>query len=216
MPSNRGHLSGTVVAGRYEAYRLLGSGGMGDVYLAYRVEDQRPVALKVLHSQLGHLPNVLERFRREADLARRVPTAHTPEIYETGTSEDGTHFIAMELLEGESLDAHLNRVRPDPRRAVELLGRIAEALEAAHAVGIVHRDLKPQNVFVANRDGAPLEVRLLDFGVARMLDDASGMTSASTVLGTAGSSPPSRPTGARRSWVRTPTCSPSARSCTGR
>jgi predicted Ser/Thr protein kinase len=186
--AQHGRLSGAVVAGRYEIGEILGRGGMGEVYQAHRRDDGRTVAVKVLHAHMEHSTEIRERFKREAALAARLPSAHVAELYEYGTTDEGYQFLAMELLRGEDLGAVLrrrNRVPPD--ELLPIVDDVAAALEAAHGAGIVHRDLKPQNIFLVPREGGGTHAKLVDFGIARLLEDAGhGMTQSAAVLGTAG------------------------------
>ncbi len=182
-----GRLSGSTMGGEYEVLELLGRGGMGEVYAA-RDRSGAPLAIKVLHAQLGAQPEMLERFRREAQALETLGNAHVPRMRGIGTTASGDHYIVMERLEGEDLGAFLRRRgRLTPEQVVELVGAIATALDAAHAAGFVHRDLKPQNIFVTAED--PLAIRLLDFGVSRLLsnaDDQLGLTRTAMVIGSPG------------------------------
>lgn len=185
-----GRLTGSILSNEYALGELLGRGGMGEIYAARTISDERQVAVKVLHGNLVDDDAVLERFRREAEVAARVPTVHTAEMLGVGTDTAADlHFIAMELLRGEDLAAYLRRrgtLAPD--ELLPLARGIATALDAAHAAGVVHRDLKPQNVFlVTGADGEPPAIRLLDFGVSKVLDDARArLTQTNAVIGTLG------------------------------
>ena len=184
----RDPLIGQVVADRYRITGLLGRGGMGTVYDATHLQMKRRVALKVLRRDLTADPTMARRFEREARAASRVQGPGVVTLYDFGRSEDGLLYIAMELLEGESLAARLSREGALPwRDAVTIARAIAEALVAAHQADVVHRDLKPENVSI---NGAG-EVRVLDFGIARILetevDDSSGelpLTQAGAIVGT--------------------------------
>jgi len=182
-----GRLSGSTMGGEYEVLELLGRGGMGEVYAA-RDRSGAPLAIKVLHAQLGAQPEMLERFRREAQALEKIGSAHVPRMRGIGQTAGGDHYIVMERLEGEDLGAFLRRRgRLAPEQVSALVGAIATALDAAHAAGLVHRDLKPQNIFVTAED--TLEIRLLDFGVSRLLDtagDPHGLTRSAIVIGSPG------------------------------
>jgi hypothetical protein len=165
-----GRLSGLRM-GSYQLGELLGRGGMGEVYAARR-DDGSPVALKVLHAHLGAETGARARFRREADLVRRLPAQIVAQVHEVGTGPGDTDFIAMELLTGEDLGALLRRrSRLTLHETSTLALHVARALAQAHAASVVHRDLKPSNVFLV--EGQLDQVRLLDFGIARLYDAPS-------------------------------------------
>ncbi|MGE0711215.1 MAG: protein kinase [Planctomycetota bacterium] len=167
--------------GAFRLERLLGRGGMGAVFRAVQEPIGRRVALKVLLAGEGAAPDQVERFLREARAAGRLNHAHVVPIYEVGLAE-GVHFIAMELVEGPSLAGLIEREGAlPPRRALSLLEQTARGVAAAHAAGIVHRDLKPHNVLVAPGDVA----KVMDFGLARELDEGSHhLTASGALIGT--------------------------------
>ncbi|MDB4996109.1 MAG: protein kinase [Myxococcaceae bacterium] len=157
-----------LVANRYEILAMLGSGGMGTVYRARDRELDEVVALKVLKSELAASLGILERFRREVKLARRVTHKNVARTFDIG-EHGGDRFLTMELIEGEMLGAHLARRGRVPLRDVIRIGRdVCAGLAAAHAAGVLHRDLKPENVILA-RDGRAV---ITDFGIARALAQA--------------------------------------------
>ena len=164
--------------GPYLLEERLGSGGMGTVYRAVHGETQQRVALKVLFPELAAVPDVRARFVREGMALEAVNHAGVVRAIASGSDGDFT-YLAMELVEGESLEAALQR-GVDVREVPRLIVAIADALSAAHAAGIVHRDLKPANVLLA-RDGA---VKLVDFGVARFETPDGTLTHTDAVLGT--------------------------------
>lgn len=176
--------SGDIVAGRYSLEHPLGEGGMGSVWRARHLELGCPVAVKFPHARRAALPSGTARFRREARAAAKLRNAHVVRILDLGI-EHGTSYLVMELLEGESLKARLERDRTwSLAQAVELARQAAIALDSVHAAKIVHRDLKPSNLFVATEGDGEI-VKLLDFGVAKWFDDADLAPDGSTESGLA-------------------------------
>ena len=151
--------------GRYEIRSLLGSGGMGEVYLAHDMQLRRPVALKLLPPEFTHNDERLGRFKQEAFAASALNHPNILTIYEIG-SEDDLYFIATEFIDGVSLRERMSKEELTIEQVLDLGGQIASALAAAHAAGIVHRDIKPENVMV-RRDGY---VKVLDFGLAKLAE----------------------------------------------
>jgi serine/threonine-protein kinase len=163
-------LAGQTLARRYDLLQELGAGGFGSVYRAYDRELDELVALKVIHPDLVAQPAMLERFRQEVKLARRVTHVNIARTFEL-TSADGVVFCTMELVDGESLRQRLVRQGRLPvSEAIAIAAELCDGLGAAHAAGVVHRDIKPDNVLIA-ADG---RVVLADFGVASAAADASG------------------------------------------
>src|SRR5688500_10888297 len=142
---------------------------MGTVYRARDRELDEIVALKIVRPEIATRPDVIERFRREVKLARRVTHPNVARTYELG-EDQGTRFLTMEYVEGESLARVLSRrQRLPPERAVPLLAAVCDALAAAHAAGVVHRDIKPDNVLVTSTG----RVVVTDFGIAASVVDPS-------------------------------------------
>lgn len=159
---------GALLVGKYRITRELGRGGMAAVYEAEHVDIGKKVAIKVLAAELASSAIVVERFIREARAAASVKSPHIVEVYDSGRLEDDRPFIAMELLEGESLYDRMARVRLiDSRATVRIIGQVAKGLMKAHAVGIVHRDLKPENIHLCKSDDGDEIAKILDFGLAK-------------------------------------------------
>jgi len=170
---------------RFRLVRRLGKGGMGTVFLAEQIGvGNRPVALKVLNRKLLDDPDFPLRFQNEAGSTGRIHHPNVVTIYESAQSDDGTPYIAMEFLEGESLREVLKQrgALPLPEVA-EILQQAAGGLNAAHELGIIHRDLKPDNLFLTHGDEGELVVKVVDFGIAK-LRESSTHTMTGTVLGT--------------------------------
>jgi serine/threonine protein kinase/Flp pilus assembly protein TadD len=149
--------------GRYEIRAQLGVGGMGEVYLAQDTKLDRKVALKILPPEVAANQDRMRRFTQEAKAAAALNHPHIAHIYEIGEA-DGTHFIAMEYVEGQSLEAEINGRALDTAEIVTISTQIADALDEAHSRGITHRDLKPSNIVITPRG----QVKVIDFGLAKM------------------------------------------------
>src|SRR5271170_5790343 len=159
---------GTVLAGKYKVTRELGRGGMAAVYEAENRSIGKRVAVKVLAAELANSSIVIERFFREARAAASVKSPHIVEVYDSGRLEDGRPFIAMELLEGESLYDRMAHVRLiDAQSTVRIIGQVAKGLMKAHAANIVHRDLKPENIHLCKGEDGEEIAKILDFGLAK-------------------------------------------------
>jgi eukaryotic-like serine/threonine-protein kinase len=179
-------LVGRVLADRYEIERELGRGGMGVVYRARHVTLGRPVAIKVLHAKLSADPAVSKRFDREALAASKLDHPNCVQVIDFGTTADGLEYLVMQFLDGKELRDELGWPM-NPRRAARLASQVLRALEHAHRKGLVHRDLKPENVFIVRDDDGEEQVKLVDFGIVKLLD-AEGvhekLTRAGLVFGT--------------------------------
>ncbi len=176
-------LIGTTIAGRYLIEDVVGEGGMATVYRARHRLVDRPCAVKIMSPALAGNKVVRERFRREAKSAQKLAHPNIIEIFDQGELEDGTIYLVMELLVGESLAALVERGRVPLDQALPQWIQIARALARAHDFEVIHRDLKPENIFLARAaDGSEI-VKLLDFGIARSLQDPR-LTGAGEVFGT--------------------------------
>jgi eukaryotic-like serine/threonine-protein kinase len=169
---------GELIAGRYELEKLVGSGGMSNVFRAHDRLLERNVALKILHEQYTRDDDYVERFRREARAVARLAHPNIVTVIDRG-EQDGRQFIVFEYIDGQNLK-ELTRHGPlEVHEAIGLTLQVARALSFAHNRGLVHRDVKPQNVLL-NEDG---QAKVTDFGIARSLD-VQGVTQTGTVLGT--------------------------------
>ncbi|MFO0617140.1 MAG: serine/threonine-protein kinase [Polyangiaceae bacterium] len=161
---------GDVVTSNVRLVRMLGKGGMGSVWIARHASLDVDVAVKFVSRELltGGDPLVVERFKREAKLAAKIESPHVVRVFDQGVTAEGTPYIVMELLRGESLFDRVARVgRIAPRDAARIVTEVAVGLGAAHAIGVIHRDIKPHNVFLA-RSSDGLEIsKILDFGIAK-------------------------------------------------
>jgi len=173
------------VQGRYQLVRLLGQGGMGQVFLARDQRLQRDVAIKVLHGETPLDAETRAQLAHEAVAVARIGHPGVVDVFDLGELDDGSAFIVMEYLSGRALSEEIARHgRGSPQQVASLLRQTAAALGAAHRMGVVHRDIKPQNVFLSQSAGG-FQARLLDFGVARVAGAGTGVTSGSGgILGT--------------------------------
>src|SRR5262245_11397281 len=173
------------IGGRYKPIRKLGEGSMGFVFEVEHAGTGDRLALKVMRTHADPLPGVVERFKREARTAARIKSENVVRVIDADVAPElgGLLYIVMELLEGVDLERGSEQPHP-PVLVIEWLRQVASGLDKAHALGIVHRDLKPENLFVTTDEhGAPL-VKILDFGVAKTLEDAPGTTQSGQLLGT--------------------------------
>ena len=179
---------GTVIGGRYRIEMHIGRGGMGSVYAVRHVNTDEALALKVLNPALAENAETVERFRTEAKAPVRIGTENVVRVVDADVSAElgGVPFMVMELLSGRDLGTELKRRGALPAgEVVVYLSQVARALDKAHAIGIVHRDLKPANLYLTQReDGAPL-VKILDFGIAKLVDGVGGeLTQDGAIFGT--------------------------------
>ncbi len=184
---------GTMLAGRYVIEDVIGEGGMATVYGAVHKLTGRPVAIKIMNPMLATDVVVRERFRREAKNAQKLAHPNIIDIFDQGDTEDGTAYIVMERLNGESLAEVVARGPMDVDRAITLMSQIARALARAHDLEIIHRDLKPENVFICKREDSEV-AKLLDFGIAKSRFD-SRLTNQGELFGTPQYMAPERITG---------------------
>lgn len=170
----------------YRVLRLLGSGGMGEVYLVQHPRLPRQEALKVLRADLSSDPSFRERFIREADLASGLRHPHIVGVHDRG-EHDGQLWIAMDYIEGTDAGHLLNKKYPAGMPVdlvLPIVNAVASALDYAHKKGLLHRDVKPANIIVADPYGGDTDVFIADFGIARPLEDISGITTTNMTVGT--------------------------------
>ncbi len=174
--------------GEYEVEKKIGEGGFGSVYRAVHPLIGKTAAIKVLNRQYSSNPQMVSRFISEARAVNQIRHRNIIDIFSFGTLEDGRQYFVMELLEGMPLDAYLKeKGRLAPEQAIPILRSVARALDAAHAAGIAHRDLKPENVFLTFDEDGTAFPKLLDFGIAKLLQTdatASGAGGPKTRTGT--------------------------------
>jgi serine/threonine protein kinase len=192
-------LFGRLIADRYRIVDLLAEGGMGAVFLAEHVVLKSPVAMKLLQPEARNLPELVERFQREAVVGAHIKHPHIASATDFGALPDGAYYLVLELVEGTTLDSVLKEGPLPPRRAIAITSQIADALSALHERGVVHRDIKPGNVMLLERAGVASRsdfVKVIDFGLARLdpnrlpvndpddLEPDERLTSAGVVIGT--------------------------------
>ena len=182
-------LIGMVVSDRYRIIRKIGEGGMGAVYQAEHALIEKRIALKILFQDLTRRPDLVARFLQEAKSASRIGQENVIDISDFGQTADGLVYIAMEFLDGQDLGRLLKTERSMPwLRARPILMQITKALRAAHGHGIIHRDMKPENVYLISREGRADFVKVLDFGIAKVVsaDEADGprLTQTGMIFGT--------------------------------
>lgn len=176
---------GKVIDGRYEIQAKVGEGGMGVVYRARQVSIDRVIALKMLSPQMAADPNWVQRFYNEAKACSRLQHPNTIRMFDFGQTAEGRLFMTMEFLDGSGLRQAIQQGPFAAQRVIKILIQCCASLAEAHSIGIIHRDIKPDNVFLLNMPGSPDFVKLLDFSVAKLLQEGDKMhTQAGVVFGT--------------------------------
>jgi serine/threonine-protein kinase len=190
VESSAAQLVGAVLNARWRLVKLLGEGGMGAVYEADGVRGEGKRAIKLLHPEFVKEPMVTQRFFAEATTAQQLQHPNVARVYESATAEDGTPYLVMELLEGIPVVRYVEEGRPlPPEQAAPIVHGVLQALAVAHTARIVHRDLKPDNLFLVRDARGGWVVKVLDFGIAKVMDAAGGMgqkTKTGVLLGTPG------------------------------
>jgi serine/threonine-protein kinase len=194
-----GDLEGSTVAGQYRLRKRMGSGASGVIYEAERISDGLPVAIKLLRAAAAHDAVASDRLRREAEALGLAWHPNVVEVIDHGHLPDGTAYLVMELLAGDSLSDRLkDKVRLTPRELLPIALQVCEALAAVHAAGVVHRDLKPSNIYLTKVEtdaGVVERVKILDFGIARVEWEEMRITNMGSPLGTPGYMSPEQETG---------------------
>lgn len=178
---DEGILTGTTLAGRFEIKELLGEGAMGEVYRAEHDTIGVQYAVKVLQEHVAEDENVVARFKREAYAASRLDHPNAVQIYDFGRTDEGLFYLVMEYVDGPTLESVMAETAPKPmprRRGLRLLSQVIQALNAAHEAKIVHRDLSPSNVRLIKHRGGEDKLKILDFGLAKVLADVENPLSA--------------------------------------
>ena len=181
-------MTGHVFGDRFRVERLIAAGGMGFVYLATDLEQQQLVALKIMRSTLQRDPVAIERFKREVRTIKRLMHPNTIELIDYGVTEDGFMFLVMEWLHGKDLREIMRiKRRLSPITATRVALQVAWSLSEAHQKGIIHRDLKPENIFIMHNPGPHLRIKVVDFGLAKVVsgpESAEQITRGGVVCGT--------------------------------
>jgi serine/threonine-protein kinase len=208
-PTGLGELDGQVIAGLYRLHARLGAGATGVIYEALRISDRAPVAVKLLRAAVAQDTVASDRLRREAEALRLAWHPNVVELYDHGVLPDGTSYLVMELLKGETLATKLaKQKRLSPREIVPVVEQICDALMAVHAAGVIHRDLKPSNIYLcetkqdlrASQNWIPKHpdaprVKMFDFGIARVEWAETRITNIGVPLGTPGYMAPEQEAG---------------------
>ncbi len=186
LPKELRKLQGTTIAGSYRIDGVLGSGNMGVVFRGLQLKLKRPIAVKVIDPQIAGSERATARFQREAEGVARLDHPNCLQVYDYGTTEDNLHYMVMPLLDGQPLHKLLSAGSLSPLRALVILEQVLAGLAHAHAQGLIHRDLKPSNILITRtEDGKGEIVKLVDFGIAKIVDDeASFQTRTGMLFGT--------------------------------
>ena len=190
------HSGGTLVAGQYRIEQRVGSGASGVIFEATRVRDGLPVALKLLRAAAAHDVVASDRLRREAEALRLAWHPNVVELLDQGHLPDGTSYMVMERLRGETLSARLRTRGTLTEEETRTIGlQVCKALDAVHAAGVVHRDVKPANIFLVRAEDGTERVKLIDFGLARVEWEETRITNSGAPVGTPGYMSPEQETG---------------------
>src|SRR3954465_7531 len=198
---------GQVILDKYRIVRLIGQGGMGEVYEGENISIRRRVAIKVLLGEAAMNADIVQRFEREAQAAGRIGNDHILEVLDLGVLPTGDRFMVMEFLDGEPLNARIERLRQlTAEQATPLVLQALAGLSAAHQAGIIHRDLKPENLFVLKQKAGVADyVKIIDFGISKfsqLSNEGMKMTKTGSVMGTPFSMSPEQANGSREADAR--------------
>ncbi len=198
---------GQIIQDKYRIVRLIGQGGMGEVYEGENVSIARRVAIKVLLGEAAMSADIVQRFEREAQAAGRIGNDHILEVLDLGALPTGDRFMVMEFLDGEPLNSRIERFRQlTPEQAMPIVLQALAGLAAAHQAGIIHRDLKPENLFVLKQKaGTPDYVKIIDFGISKfsqLSNEGMKMTKTGSVMGTPYYMSPEQANGSREADAR--------------
>lgn len=175
-----------IIAGRYQTIRLIAMGGMGAVYEVEHTSTGERLALKVLLSTANPAPDALARFKQEVRASARIQSENVVRVTDADVAPElgGAPFLVMELLDGTNLERAAMAAPPRAATVIDWLRPVARAIDKAHRLGLVHRDLKPENLFLANQSDGPPRVKILDFGIVKMVEEGTGATGTGQILGT--------------------------------
>jgi serine/threonine-protein kinase len=198
---------GQIIQDKYRIVRMIGQGGMGEVYEGENVAISRRVAIKVLLGEAAMNADIVQRFEREAQAAGRIGNDHILEVLDLGALPTGDRFMVMEFLDGEPLNGRIERLRQlSPAQAVPLVLQALAGLSAAHHAGIIHRDLKPENLFVLKQKAGVADyVKIIDFGISKfsqLSNEGMKMTKTGSVMGTPYYMSPEQANGSREADAR--------------
>jgi serine/threonine-protein kinase len=199
---------GDLFDGRFQIERLLGRGGMGEVWAARSMDEGRSVALKLLLEKSARKADLVARFEREARIAARVKSPFVCELYDSGRARTGELYLAFELLRGESMGERVRRDSDIPfSELTTIIDNVLEGTITAHAVGVVHRDLKPANIFLMDAGEPGPRAKILDFGISKILarsrsNDEKSLTTHDATLGSFAYMAPEQVRGAARADER--------------
>ena len=175
---------GQIIAGKYHLLRVVRSGGVSIVYRGERVSNGQPVAIKLINvAQAG--ADLRERINREVEILERLDHPNIVHCFDHGSLEGDRMFLALEWLQGEDLSDYKSQHSLTLRQVLQLLVQVSGALQVSHQAGVVHRDIKPANIYLMNpQPGLPLDVRVIDYGVAKIPESDAALTRAGAILGT--------------------------------